>query len=150
MKRFANSKALEILKEDFFWEESDEFAPFGSDESYDAFFALKQWIEYNSNTKIEYYFLSRLKNSEVNVIEFEEINSMNLIIIEEIDWEIIAICFGQLILTGNIDDKIRMFAKIAIKRQLKKSVLDYIVDSKPLQDSRRKILEKELEVLNSI
>lgn len=37
MKEIAHPDALQLLKEDFFWDTSDEFAPFGSDEGSDAF-----------------------------------------------------------------------------------------------------------------
>ncbi|MDJ1499685.1 hypothetical protein [Xanthocytophaga agilis] len=100
MKEIAHPDALQVLKEDFFWDTSDEFATFGSDEGSDAFSNFYDWKKENpDNEAIVFIRKSLLKDSQVKKedLVYTDINSTNeetrLTIIEEIDFEIIAICF---------------------------------------------------------
>ncbi|MDJ1469045.1 hypothetical protein QNI19_04710 [Cytophagaceae bacterium DM2B3-1] len=158
MKEIAHPNALQVLKEDFFWDTSDEFAPFGSDEGSDAFSHFYEWKkEHPDIDAIEYIRELLIKDIGIDSSDLEYIDANSIpeevrsVIIEEIDFELIAICFGQILLTATIDCETKRLTQIVIKRQLSNYVLEYwSYGDLHLIEQQKRILQKELEVLENL
>ena len=132
-KDYAHPKALELIPYEFFWDSTDELAPFGSDEGDTALQEWREWRNVNpeKNTKdcINWVIES------VGEITFADYNSklldVNLIksqlnddgfdfeqYVNTLDISIIATGFGQLADEGKIDSEAKPTIKIALERQL--------------------------------
>lgn len=156
IKNLFSTRAKEVLEEDLFWDTSNEFAPFGNDEGFDAFANFKKWVESNPDKDVTPYIKSKLKRYNFEEKHLYETNVDLLdpvtrnILIEELDNEIIAICFGQLILKGCIDSFLKDIGRIVLERQSSESVLNYLIDDNELKIERKAILEAEIEVLEKL
>ena len=127
----AHPRARELMKEDFFWDCVDEWAPFGSDEGNDAYYEWRNWREKNPNKELIECFSwvldGRLDDYNESLITDERIDKD----IEDpgssflsdgydvftLDATIIATALGQLLDEGKIDNNAKPFINIAIKRQ---------------------------------
>jgi uncharacterized protein YfeS len=148
MRELAHPKALEYLDDDLFFDTSNEFCPFGSDEGSCGFHILKKWKQ--DSNKIEGLVLHTLKRSKISVEEFENVFSSNDRLIDEVDWMIIAFGFGEILLEGAINAQVLHFVRIAIKRQMRQEVLLELCSGRDeLMLERHSILQKELDVLQN-
>jgi len=133
----AHPRSIELMKEDFFWDSTDEEAPFGSDEGAQAYDEFCDWREENKRKDIT-KCLAWLMNDQLD--EYNEQLCANEMIEKDLDapdnsflaehfdmftldTTVIATVLSQLIEEGRIDAKAKPFAHIAITRQLHPKVL---------------------------
>lgn len=133
----AHPRSIELMKEDFFWDNTDEEAPFGSDEGAQAYDEFCEWRKENKRKSIT-KCLSWIMNDQLEgyneqlcsnkVIEKDLDDPGNSFLAEHydmytLDATVIATVLSQLIEEGRIDVKVKPFALIAITRQLHPKVL---------------------------
>ena len=127
----AHPRARELMREEYFWDCTDESAPFGSDEGSDAYYEWRQWRQDNPKeglVKCFSWILSGRLN-EYNdklvtdeVIEQDIVNPDDAFLSEgfdifTLDTTIISTALGQLIDEGVIDSDAKQYVMVAIKRQ---------------------------------
>lgn len=93
MKELAHPKALILLKEDFFWDRSDEFAPFGSDEGSDGFLHFYNWKQENPTKEAIQYIKEYVLNFQID-FHYKDLN--------HVDTQLINECY-RYIITDEID-----------------------------------------------
>ncbi len=49
----AHPRARELMPEEFFWDCTNEWAPFGSDEGSDAYYEFRRWREENPTSNLK-------------------------------------------------------------------------------------------------
>lgn len=128
----AHPRAIELIPEDFFWSCIDELAPFGSDEGDLALAEYREWrseykvlplviylkwvIESLTENKLDDYneelLDEELLRSQINDDQFND-----HYYIYNVDVNIIATGFGQLIDEGKIDQTSKPIIQLAIDRQ---------------------------------
>lgn len=156
-KSIAHPKALELLKDDFYWDCGNESAPFGSDEGSDCFDDLCIWKDKNPTLPLPVIkFINSKWNEYKSYTPEIDIRSTNLDnekhlmwFCETLDEEIIAIGFGQIVIEGKIGLDVKDLTLKAIQRQLSKECSYHRNLSERLETERIEILEKEREVLNN-
>jgi uncharacterized protein YfeS len=128
----AHKKARELMDEGFFWNCADEYAPFGSDEGWEAYYEWRRWraayavenlcscFNWILDGNIEKFNDSLIKDE---VIERDIANPDGALLAEHfdvftLDTTIIATALGQLIDEGKIDNEAKPFVNVAISRQL--------------------------------
>ena len=153
IKDLFSPKAKEILTNEIFWDLSNEFAPFGSDEGFDGFWCFEKWLRANPSENVMVYlrYLAsyfRLEFNQIYQTRISDLENRNLILIEDFDDEIIAVCFGQLILQGFIQRSLLRIGTIALERQATTFVLHHRMDSEDLKAERKMILEILLVALD--
>jgi uncharacterized protein YfeS len=132
-REFGHPKAISWFPEDFFWDCTDELAPFGSDEGDCALAEFRNWRKKNINRDLKVY-LADIINSigQMRVVGYSiSLTSPELIkqqiedtefddryFIDTLDTTIIATIFGQFVDEGKIDKDVMSLAQIAIRRQL--------------------------------
>lgn len=127
---FANAhpNAQKLMPDDFFYDVTDQLAPFGDDDSWETFMAFMEWLPNNSNrNKLEFiqeqlsywnYPPFDLNTTDFNVINgYLQKSDLHSRFLYGTDEAIIATAFGQLYIEGRIDLNIRNLAITAIKRQ---------------------------------
>ena len=127
----ANPIAQKIMSEDFFYDVTDEFAPFGNDVGNDTFYIYIVWKNKNETKKAIEFLNENL--AEIGLSNFklntDTKNPRKLFLtvdkmpnkyfdIYSIDNTVISLAFSQLFLTGNIEPEIKKLAKIAIEREI--------------------------------
>jgi uncharacterized protein YfeS len=121
----AHPKAQEILTEEFYFDPTEEAAPFGNDDGNDAFYGFLAWRKRNPDGK-PFQFVQELvdrwgyTNDYYQETDPERIEAL---IDEEgygffpRDNALVAVCFGQLVLEGQIDPEMKELTLIALERQ---------------------------------
>ncbi|AMK15062.1 hypothetical protein [Methanobrevibacter olleyae] len=155
-----NKRAIEIANYGFFWDVSDELAPFGCEEAYIAFTELSDWLIDNPNTPLIECFIWILKSWDLeledfhdDIIECESILKIihDLDFYEELmslDYTIISTGFGQLILQGKIDIDVKNIVQLSILRQMNSHVLDaFLGNNEQWKYERYLYLQRLLEIL---
>lgn len=155
-----HERAIEIANYPFFWNVSDELAPFGSEEAYISFEELCTWLREHPKSSIFKCFEWILECWEIEVDDFndsilEEKNINKLILDQDFDEEllmldvaIIATGFGQLVLQGKIDNNVKNIIQLSILRQMNSQVLDaFLEDNEQWKYERFKYLSKLLDIL---
>lgn len=154
-------RAVEIADYEFFWNDGDVLAPFGSDEGHISLLEVKNWIEKNPNSDmincIKWIFSSwdvSIDNYNESILE----NSNILRIIQDYDFDelilsldivLIATGFGQLIVEGRIDENIKNIIHLAILRQMNSIVLDnFLGDNEDWKRDRFNYLTILLDILS--
>ena len=140
-----HENAVKIANYEFFWDCTDELAPFGSDEGYLSFVELINWILSSWNLKLSDYNESILY--EENIIEDTLDYRFDRIVLT-LDIVLIATGFGQLILQGKMDENIKNIVHLAILRQMNSYVLDaFLEDNEEWKYERYKYLQILLDIL---
>ncbi len=131
-KEYAHKRAIELFPDEFFWDCTDELAPFGSDEGDMALAEFRRWKKENPNKPISECLKWTIEDvSESGIANYnEEILDKALIksqieddsyddeqYIFTIDVSVIATGFGQLVDEGKIEKKNKPFIQLAIDRQ---------------------------------
>lgn len=155
-----HKNALKIADYKFFWDTSDELAPFGCEEAYIAFSELSHWLLENSDTPIIECFIWILESWDLELDDFNDdiIENENILkIIQDLDfyeelmcldYTIISTGFGQLILEGKIDEDVKNIVQLSILRQMNSYVLDnFLADNEQWKYERYLYLQKLLEIL---
>ena len=143
----AHSKARELMPEAFFWDCTNEDAPFGSDEGWDAYYEWRTWRaenpdqeskhciawivsdrldEYNEALHSDAQVAADLQHPEKAFMS-EGFDTFTL------DTTILATGLGQLLDEGKIDPSAKPYLMVAVSRQLHPDICE--------DDERRVILE---------
>jgi uncharacterized protein YfeS len=132
-KESAHPRAVELIPDVFFWDDTDEIAPFGGEYGNTALNEFREWR--NKNKKKSIVKFIKVAIEDIGEIEFKNYTVKlldqrvigNLLTDEDydadqlfdgLDTTIIAIGFAQLIDEGKIDQDAKRFIRIAIERQL--------------------------------
>lgn len=125
----SHPKFKEIITEDFYFDCSDEFSPFGNDDGWDVLYSLEDWYKTKKNdgdilkwlyNKINGY---GFKYDCVSVSKILDIKELNFILEDDeflilcMDESIIAAAFGQYKIEGIINKDLKELGLIAIERQ---------------------------------
>jgi uncharacterized protein YfeS len=121
----AHPRALEALADPFFWDADDPCAPFGNDTALEVFEALADFRDEDprgSSIPLLEELLERWEVAdegwdavdEDEVQALGEADELGLLVRDE---AILALAFGDLILTGRIDPEARRRAVLALSRQ---------------------------------
>ena len=131
IKENAKPFAQKIMVDDFFYDVTDEFAPFGNDVGNDTFYLYFEWKNLNEN-KSAVEFLNK-NIAEIGLSKFDlktgvkNAKKLYLIVdkmpnkytdINWIDNTVISLAFSQLFLNGKIEPQINELAQIGIEREL--------------------------------
>ncbi len=142
------------MPEAFFWDCSDEDAPFGSDEGWDAYYEWRGWRTDNPESEIKECIawivsdrLDEYNESLYSDAQVEkDIESPDDAFLAEgfdiftLDTTIIATGLGQLIDEGKIDESAKPYLLVAATRQMHPKIYR--------SDERREILEAVKRVIN--
>ena len=155
-----NNRAVKVADYKFFWDATDELAPFGCEEAYIAFCEISEWLAENPKTPIIECFIWILESWDLELEDFNDgiIESENILkIIQDLDfydelmtldYTIIATGFGQLILHGKIDEDVKNIIQLSILRQMNSHVLDaFLGSNEQFKYERYLYLQKLLEIL---
>lgn len=155
-----HEKAIKIADYEFFWNNVDELAPFGSEEGYISFMEFKDWLMENPDKSVMDFMEWLLNSWDIQVEDFDESiisdESIFKIINEEdfdynlltLDIAIIASGFAQLILQGKIDNDVKNIVHLAILRQMNSNVLDaFLQSNEDWKYERYKYLQILIEIL---
>ena len=155
-----HERAVKIADYKFFWDASDDLAPFGCEEAYIAFCELCDWLIDNPDTPIIDCFLWILESWELGLDDFNDeiIESENILkIIQDLDfyedlmsldYTVISTGFAQLILQGKIDMDVKNIIQLSILRQMNSHVLDaFLGTNEQCKYERYLYLRKLLDIL---
>lgn len=142
-KDYGHPRAIELIPDEFFWNNFNEVAPFGSDEGDTALAEYRDWRKENPNKSILDCIIWTIESvgemnfSDYNTTLLEDSLIENQLNDEDFDFEqyvntldicVIATGFGQLADEGKIDADAKTTIKIALARQLKVTALDFYSD----------------------
>ena len=155
-----HERAIKIADYKFFWDASDDLAPFGCEEAYIAFCELCDWLIDNPDTPIIDCFIWILESWELGLDDFNDeiIESENILkIIQDLDfyedlmsldYTVISTGFAQLILQGKIDMDVKNIIQLSILRQMNSHVLDaFLGTNEQCKYERYLYLRKLLDIL---
>jgi uncharacterized protein YfeS len=118
---------VQALTEQFYYDCTDEFSPFGNDEGADTLYALEDWYRENGRLDKPMLFLKELIEdnfgvdmSHIGLEDKDEIISINQneeFLFDILDRSVIATSFGQYKIEGRIDIELRRLGLLAIRRQ---------------------------------
>ena len=153
-------RAVEIADYEFFWDNLNELAPFGSEEGYIAFTELAQWMRNNPQVPMIEYVKWVLECWDIKFEDFDDsiIEPESICkIINDLDFDeelmmldvtIIGSGFGQLVLKGRIDENIKNVIHLSLLRQMNSYVLDaFLGAEEEMKYERYLYLQKLLEIL---
>ena len=122
----AHPQAAQSLTDEFFWDCTDENAPFGNDTGADTLAFFQVWrAEHPRSNPCE--FLGEIlreafevSDDDWNVVEPEQVRKL----LDESEYDVfvrddtvIAVAFGQVVLDGRVDAEIKRRAMLALQRQ---------------------------------
>ncbi|MCA9241070.1 MAG: hypothetical protein KDA37_12760 [Planctomycetales bacterium] len=127
----AHARARELMKEEFFWDCVDEWAPFGSDEGNDAYHEWRSWRSENPAANLldclDWILVGRSNEYDERLLDEATIqrdaaNPDSTFLAEHydvftLDTTVIATALGQLMDEGRIDHEAKPYVKTAIARQ---------------------------------
>jgi uncharacterized protein YfeS len=130
----AHPRARELAPDPFFWDDSDELAPFGSDEGDTALAEFRRWRKKNRASSVEYCIIWVLNSvGDMNSIDYKDQIAEpetvrrqiqddpgfdNRHYIYTLDVSVIATGFGQLVDEGKIDGDCKPYIRRALRRQI--------------------------------
>lgn len=132
-KDHGHPRALQIIADDFFWDCTDELAPFGSDEGDTALAEYRDWRKENPGQALEACLTWTIESvGEIDASEYsdgiydettvreqlEDPDFDDQQLIYTTDVSVIATAFGQLADEGAIDATAKPYAARALKRQI--------------------------------
>jgi uncharacterized protein YfeS len=116
-----------ICKDKFFYDVTDEFAPFGSDAGADTLASLEDWYRGKKPRKVAAFIDEMLEDWEMvlpdlaetreDVIERWLADDTLSMTLPELDGLLIAAAFGQMKITGNVDADVHELALAALARE---------------------------------
>lgn len=125
-------RAVQIIPDEFFWDCTDELAPFGSDEGDTALSEYRDWRKESPDEPLETCLIWTIESvGETDVSEYSDAIFHEPTVREQIedpdfddqqliyttDVSVIATTFGQLVDEGKIDVSAKPYAERALKRQ---------------------------------
>ncbi|HAS39361.1 MAG TPA: hypothetical protein DCS93_02735 [Microscillaceae bacterium] len=129
-KSIAHPKALKLLTDDFFWDQSDEFAPFGSDEAHNILSQFTHWKAFNPHAPYQDFVVARSLQMSLTPLHLsqsvDELSPQEFqTFCEDLDSEIIAIGLVQLVTEGNIEAQLKSWTTCAVQRKLHPQTIEY-------------------------
>lgn len=132
-KDHAHPRAIELIPEDFFWDDLDGLAPFGSDEGEQALVKFRLWRKTNTDVPLIdclKWVMETVGKMEINAYN-EDLLDRDLMkhLMEDpaydyrhsifaLDAAVIATGFGQLVDEGVMDAETKPIISIALERQI--------------------------------
>lgn len=128
----AHPRALQLLPDEFFWDCSDELAPFGSDEGYTALAEFRDWRAAHPRERVLDFLLWTIESvGEVPAAAYDDTIYREATVRAQIadpdfdddhliyvtDVSVIATVFGQLADEGTVDAATKPYARRALERQ---------------------------------
>ncbi len=132
---------VKVLTEDFYYDCTDEFSPFGNDDGADALFNLEDWYRENGKLSkplkfVKDYIVENL-GLETKYIKLTDTAIILKIYTEDeymfgsIDHAIIATAFGQYKIEGILNSELKDLASIALDRQM--SITQHQIDNNDIE-----------------
>jgi len=130
-KETAHPKALELLKEDFYWDICNDNSPFGNDDGADALSNYKNWHDENPNASaiefLEDFFVGwdvnfdawKLFDNKDHPDNFDPVYAYSIFTGDRV---IISIAFGQILIKGEVDKDLLELALRAIDNEASPAV----------------------------
>lgn len=117
----AHPNARRLLKDDFYWDVTDENSPFGNDTGADTLAFYRAWIEESDDDED---FLHQLFEEWDVDWEAAQANPDGALDSFTYDDAVIAVAFAQLVLEGNTSRDIAALASRALRRQALPEVIE--------------------------
>lgn len=152
-KEKAHPTAVKLMVEDFFWDPSDEAAPFGSDEGYESYYSWKEWRQSNPTSPLTDCFKWILGSdygaynadlaSDAQVAK--DVANPNEALFSDgwdmftLDVTIMATALSQLLDEGQIDHDAKPFVLVATKRQAS-PMLDQVIFPKEVLTATERVV----------
>ena len=129
----AHPRARQLLPDAFFWDCTDELAPFGSDEGDTALREFRTWRRANPQRPVEECLLWTIESvGEMAVADYDDALLAVALVRSQVqdpafddqqyvftlDTSVIATAFGQLVDEGRIDASAKPYAQRALRRQV--------------------------------
>lgn len=118
---------VKVLTDDFYYDCTDEFSPFGNDDGADTLFNLEDWYKENGKlskpVKFVKDYIDENLGFETKYMKLTDpkkilkINAEEEFIFDSIDHAIIATAFGQYKIEGTLNSDLKDLADIALERQ---------------------------------
>ena len=118
---------VNALTEEFYYDCTDEFSPFGNDDGADTLASLEEWYQENGDLKKPMKFLKELIEEnwgfETKYIKLTDkakilkIRSEEEFMFDTIDHAIVATAYGQYKIEGTLNSELKELAGIALDRQ---------------------------------
>jgi len=152
----AHPNAQQLLKDEFYWDPTEEAGPFGSDNGSDAFYAFIQWRKRNQDTP-PFEFVKDIITrwgflndhyEETDPEKIAELVKKDSYGIMARDNALIAVCFGQFVLEGQVDPEMKILAMIALQRQKDPQVSTLFAPD--YHQQRLEILNKMIDDLKKV
>lgn len=151
----AHPKARAGLADDFFWDAKDPTGPFGNETALEVYEALRDLRDDDprgsalalldallSGWEVANDGWDAVAEADVHALGAED--ELGLLVRDE---AILALCFGDLILTGRVDPEVRRRAMLALSRQALPALLHGFGDRMKIREERvarmREILGKK-------
>ena len=156
-KSNASARAVELMKDDFYWTCIDDNSPFGNDNGSDALTHYRRWRKANPFGNTTSFLESLCESFQAPLSQWEMIypNSINtfldmhkLYVLETADDVLISVAFAQLVLDGKIEPSVRKLAIDAIGKESDANVIKKRGWVDPRARSER--LAKMLVVLKAV
>ena len=133
----AHPRAQELMTEPGLWDCSDEEAPFGSDEGFDAYYEFRHWRADNPDQPLTACFswIMDGRLSEYNAALHDDASVTrdlaepdDAFLAEHFDMftldaTVMATALGQLLDEGTIDADAKPYVRVAVQRQLHKDIV---------------------------
>jgi uncharacterized protein YfeS len=124
----SHPRFVEICKDRFFYDGTDEFAPFGSDAGADTLDSLQQWYRDPGPRKVGAFVEEMLTGWGMTLPDLRETDEAVVfrwladdelaIVLPEVNQLLIAAAFGQYKITGAVDADVRELAVAAATREV--------------------------------
>ena len=128
-------RAARVLAEDFYWDCTDEFSPFGNDDGADALALFRQWRAENPISHPLEFLDELLQSWEVDNCNWDVVDATEAVrLINEDEFSfrardncVIAVAFAQILFDEVIDSEIKRRVLLAINRQLLPKILNKLL-----------------------
>lgn len=132
---------VNALTDEFYYDCTDEFSPFGNDDGADTLTSLEKWYQANGNLKKPLKFLKELIEDNwgcetkyiklIDKAKILKVNSEEKFLFDTIDHSIIATAFGQYKIEGILNSELKDLAEIAFERQ--KLITQHQIDNNEIE-----------------
>lgn len=153
----AHPNAKLLMNDSFYFNLTDETAPFGNTDGANIYAGFKEWRQTHKNKDPREYLFEQINylgypKFDINETDLLKLKSylqereLGSRFMSGTDAAIVAIAFGQLYLEGSIDEDYKELAKTAVNRQLIPELLECW--GAPYKEERKSKLKKMLAILN--
>ncbi|RZM24366.1 MAG: hypothetical protein EOO88_23080 [Pedobacter sp.] len=128
-KSLAHPRAQELMSTDWYYSPIEGMAPFGSDDGAEAFLAFYEWRQANRNQSAVSFVYQQLMYWGYPSFPLSSLNEEELLtyikdspvgdrMLYGTDAAIFAIAFGDLYVSGSIDEDMKQLALVTVERQM--------------------------------